>query len=432
MSPSRSLSSLFKLPSGTGFYASVTRLATGAALAQIITVAAGPFLSRIYGPANLGLYAAYLSVVTTAAGMSCLRYEQALMLPDDRSEANHLWTLVLGLAALSSSLAVPALLTARAMGWTGKLATLGPAIWLLPVALAVISLGLAAGVWANRNRAYSLLSVSRTAAAATAALTAIGIGLLVPSGPWLIFSHVLGQAVLSALLFLGIRKSQLPPVTGASSTELKRVASHYRQFPAYNFPMTAVDQITGALPVIVFTESFGLETAGLLSIAFQALRLPGAFIGNSVAQVFYESASRIRKDLSALRSLTLKTCGLLSLAIILPALVITLWGPPLFSFVFGSRFAPAGDLARLLIISTSVGFICSPISMLPTVIGRQGGHFLIALVAASLRALALWLGARSGSPSTTLAWFVAAETIGLLIFAAWVLHLIRPTHSSST
>ena len=49
----------------------------------------------------------------------------------------------------------------------------------------------------------------------------------------------------------------------------------------------------------------------------------------------------------------------------------------------------------------------------------------------SLRALALWLGARSGNPSTTLAWFVAAETVGLLIFAAWVLHLIRPSHSTS-
>jgi hypothetical protein len=39
MSPCRSLSSLLKLPSGTGFYASLTRLANGAALAEIITIA---------------------------------------------------------------------------------------------------------------------------------------------------------------------------------------------------------------------------------------------------------------------------------------------------------------------------------------------------------------------------------------------------------
>ena len=129
--------------------------------------------------------------------------------------------------------------------------------------------------------------------------------------------------------------------------------------------------------------------------------------------------------------MTLKTCAVLSALALIPVVVLFPLGPFLFGSVFGSSFAASGELARLLAVSTGLNLIVSPISMLPSIMGRQHQHFWFAILSAVFRILSLWIGVRLGSPATTVACFVAGECAGMIIFSVWVYWLIKIPRFSS-
>ena len=69
------------------FARNIGLLAGGTALAQLIRLAAEPFLTRIFSQSDFGIYSAYLALMSFAAVGVCLRYELAIFLPDDDDDA---------------------------------------------------------------------------------------------------------------------------------------------------------------------------------------------------------------------------------------------------------------------------------------------------------------------------------------------------------
>ncbi|HAV38196.1 MAG TPA: hypothetical protein DCX52_17920 [Massilia sp.] len=65
---------------------------------------------------------------------------------------------------------------------------------------------------------------------------------------------------------------------------------------------------------------------------------------------------------------TFKALVLLALA---PSLVLFLFSPQLFGWVFGAAWRPAGELARILAPLCFLGFIASPLSYVFFVAGKQ-------------------------------------------------------------
>src|SRR5258708_9075758 len=80
-------SSRFARLRSSAFVRNVGILSGGAALGHVFTLAAGPLLTRIYGPADfgaLGLFTSFLSVMTVAVA---LRYEVSIVSGRDEAEA---------------------------------------------------------------------------------------------------------------------------------------------------------------------------------------------------------------------------------------------------------------------------------------------------------------------------------------------------------
>ena len=78
--------------------ANVLKLIVGTALGQIITVLVSPVLTRIYTPDDFGLFAIYISIVSILGVVISLRFETAIMLPEDDDEAVDLVILSTGIA----------------------------------------------------------------------------------------------------------------------------------------------------------------------------------------------------------------------------------------------------------------------------------------------------------------------------------------------
>ena len=97
-------SSLRRLLPRNAFARGVSVLVGGTAGAQLLTVLAAPLLTRLYSPEDFGLLAVYASLLALIGVISSLRYELAIPLPEDDTEAANVAVLSLILVGISTLL----------------------------------------------------------------------------------------------------------------------------------------------------------------------------------------------------------------------------------------------------------------------------------------------------------------------------------------
>ena len=90
------------------FARSVSTLAGGSALAQLIALVSLPLMTRIFAPLDYGQYVIFMAYVGFISPIACARFEVAILLPKRESSAlalavGSLMT-VTGIAALALSL----------------------------------------------------------------------------------------------------------------------------------------------------------------------------------------------------------------------------------------------------------------------------------------------------------------------------------------
>ena len=75
------------------FSKNVLTLISGTTIAQGITIAISPILSRIYSPSDFGIFAAFSSVIAMISLIIGGRYEVAILLPKKDEDAANLFAL---------------------------------------------------------------------------------------------------------------------------------------------------------------------------------------------------------------------------------------------------------------------------------------------------------------------------------------------------
>jgi O-antigen/teichoic acid export membrane protein len=101
------------------------------------------------------------------------------------------------------------------------------------------------------------------------------------------------------------------------------------------------------------------------------LSMPTMFIIQAVGEVFKKRASmEFHTTGNCLRTFkrTFFTLALLSL---LPFLIIFLFGPALFGFVFGMQWVEAGTFTRIMVLMFFLRFTISPLTFVTYLRGRQ-------------------------------------------------------------
>ena len=154
-----------------GLLRSTLTLLAGGALAQVLPLLLGPWLTRIYSPTEFGQFSLVWTLSTNLAVIGCARYEFALPLERDDKQASLLMALCgrLLLTVTAVSVVIAWLLAA----WQDL-----PLFWLLPAAL------LAGGatqwliLWATRAQRFQLLASARVLQYGGGALLQLLLGLL--------------------------------------------------------------------------------------------------------------------------------------------------------------------------------------------------------------------------------------------------------------
>jgi O-antigen/teichoic acid export membrane protein len=353
------------------FLKNTTILSSGTAIAQAISIITAPVLTRIYFPQDYGILGIYMIFCALINTLSTMQYQNAIITAETDEAAQDVLQL-----CLLINICVAAIVAVLVFMFAHSIARIYGneqiARWLPFAPLSTFFLGINTilSAWAVRKKKFRLLSLNRVMTA-----------LLAP-----VFSIALGFMILGPVgLFVGLFISQVIPTIRMSyqifkvdqlkmhfrKENMRSVFFKFRNYPLFSLPSEFINDLSNQFPVMMLSQAGGVQLVGWYNLSVRMLGLPTTLISTSIADVFRQRASYDYFSIGTCRPIFIKVFKTLTLLSIAPLVVILLFGPALFSFVFGARWEEAGVIAQILSILYAFKFIASPLSYVTYISNRQ-------------------------------------------------------------
>jgi len=385
-------------------------LLVGGAMAQALPLLLVPLLTRLFSPAEFGLFHLFAAVAANLAVVACARFEFALPLAADEPEAQALRALCL--RVLAGTVALSALGT---VGWW----LAGAAAWVawLPAAVAAAGAVSLATMWATRAQHFQALAVARVLQYGGAALAQVAAGWAGAGVPGLIAAPIAAALLATAWL-------RLPLAWGSADlVDWRVLVRKYRDFPLLNTPHAFAGALQDTASVALIAATLGPAAAGFWGLGLRYLKAPATLVGSAVSQALYPKlAAGGGRATVAGRQAVRQLIGLLALGA--APLVLVLWtlGPWLFAGLFGEAWREAGSLAQALALYIGLHFMAAPLAVVTMAWQAQAWALKLALFGQVLFVGALVAGMAWGGLQGA-GWAVSVAMTGY--FGYYMLALAR-------
>lgn len=362
------------------FVSNVLTLMTGTTIAQAITIAIAPILTRIYKPEDFGIFALYMAIVSMIAIIATGRYELAIMVPEDDEDSINILALSIGIAFFISftTFVLIWLFNAQIIKIIG-IDKLSIWIYLIPISVLLTGIYQAFNYWSNRKRQYKRLAISRISQSTTAASVNIGMGFEGFGFSGLILGGFIGQGIATYVLGWQIWREDKEKKKLISKKKMNENMGKYKDFPIINSIHAFTDSLQSSGVVFLISAFFGDVILGLYSLTMRILNAPLGLIGSSVSQVFFQKASETYNNGGDLRLLLKKTTIRLGLIALPIFVVLVFFAPRIFVLVFGNNWREAGVYTQILSPWIFLNFLSSPVSQIPIIVDKQKYAFYIGL-----------------------------------------------------
>ncbi len=363
------------------FSKNVLTLITGSSIAQLIPFAAEPILSRIFTPAEFGIFEIYAAIVIMTGSVATARYEMAIILPRLENKAvNILGLSVFIVVAFSLFCLVVLLLTENYILGLINHIEFGKYLFYIPLGVFLVGINRSFLYWSLRQKYMKTISFSRITESAGKAGSSILFGFLRFSSFGLILGQIIGQAASAVILIYRFFATDRIKVRFFSLKNFARQAKEHAEFPKINLPLTISEMLQISGLIFVFALFVDTSTLGEISKAIRILLIPLTLIATSIAQVFYQKASQeFAKGIDISKSLKKIVSSLFLWS--LPGFILFLFiSPWLFGFVLGKEWTTAGEYARILSFWIFLKFIVSPVTIIPLIINKQRAYFILNLI----------------------------------------------------
>ncbi|MDG5766324.1 lipopolysaccharide biosynthesis protein [Balneolales bacterium ANBcel1] len=362
---------------GSGSSGSVLKnmsiLASGSGAAKVIGLATYPVITRIYSPADFGVMAVFTSAITILVPFATMRYSITLPLPKTDVMAMNIFVLgSLLIIALSLILSGMFVVAGEAVFGFFNMNEIASYWWLLIIGILGASFYELLSNWATRKKSFTPIAKTNIWQSSISAITKIGLGYagLKPMGLLIGVVAQRGSGVFSLMrYFLNDFKENIDKVT---PKRIIFIFKYYRDLPLYRLPSQFLLVFATKMPVLFFAFQYGAETTGQLGLSILFVGIPMGLIGTTTAKAYYAEIAMIgakqrEKILSVTKSIT-KRLFLLSL---IPTLILLLFSPFLFQFIFGAEWIQAGEFTSILAFYLFIQFITTPLVNIFTVYNMQ-------------------------------------------------------------
>lgn len=421
------------------FYRNIMGLFTGVFTARLIPALFALLMARLYAPADFGDFVLFLSIASLLSVVANGGYEGALLLSHQKEEQRQIFSL-----AIKTNLLINLSLLAGLLVWflvTASFPRLGFLMVMVPIhafffgaiqlmrntfisnqhfrRLAFLevfralasgilqslfyffpSVGLFLGVTLAQLLTFIVFlfylpenGEALTEDAASGGRKASSLrNLLLPGGPW----HGPGVRLL---------RKKSAPAAGTDqpgiahpwslriyTSQEKKLARRYANFPRYNVPSEFFNYLSHQLPVFMIKPFFGTSMLGLYSFSHRYLNIPVQLTSMSVGSVYIQKARALREQREELAALTF---GLFKKQVwlgMIPFTILAFWGKEIFTLLFGAEWGYSGELAALLAPWLFAVFTGSPLSTILIAREKQKTAMIFNILLLLTRAAVLLLG----------------------------------------
>lgn len=403
----------------------VLTLLAGTGLAQLVSLCAIPVLTRFYSPESFGMLGLFMGCVSVLGNVAALRYELAILLPQERRDAAAVFALCLPVVILMAA----ATLLGVAIGRYQLAAVLGqpqlaPLLWWLPVSVLAFGFFQTLNFWATRSFSFRQVGSMQVLRAVATAVIQLG-GAAMGAAAWFL---VAGQACAHAIAALEWMRrtwrhdaSILRPAFAPA--RMRAAAHRYRGFPLQGSPQVLVNSISQTLPLFLLGMLFSPQIAGFYVLAQRVLDAPSQLLSSSFRQALMPRYARAISSGSPLVPEFARTTRFLFLTGLPVLPLLYLFGADIFAFAFGPQWHTAGTFAAWLALALVFEVSTPPATSLLVALERQRLQLVFETLTLSARTVALVVGGLRQDPLFAIAAFalIGASVNALLIAVTYLL-----------
>jgi O-antigen/teichoic acid export membrane protein len=352
------------------FWKHVTTVLMGSVAAQITPLLMAPLITRICTPEDMGAFGVWFGLIAIASIAATLRLEAAMILDHGTEEQSTCFSVVGYFATLLALALTLCGSLARAfdvplvshMSWFG-LMSIGVGTWLTAYMQTTLA-------YAASCNAFAPAAKARVFAAATIAIAQAALLILGAGANALFAGQIIGLAagLLAATYLLSPPRPRLTALPIDAQWNYLR---KHKAFWCFALPAHLLNALCAQLPLLFISARHGVLSAGLFALTLRVLAAPVSLLAASILEVFKRQSVVEFQTVGNCTRCYLSTFRILALLGIGPALILLLFAPTLFAFVFGQSWRAAGDIARILAPLYFLNFIASPLSYVFSVTGKQ-------------------------------------------------------------
>ena len=354
------------------FSRNVLTLMTGTTIAQAIPIAISPILTRIYTPADFGVFALYMAIVSIVSIVATGRYELAIILPKKDEDA---FNIVMLSTLISLGMSFIAFLICfvfnEQISAYFKNSEVSSWLYLIPIAILFSGLYQSLNYWNNRKKNYKELALNRVTYSASSGLLNIGMGMLKFGSNGLIYSGLVARAFVIALFVKKTIQEDKEKFYKLNRIKMLAIAKRYKQFPKFDVLASLINVSSNQLIPIFFNLFFSASVAGYYYMTQRILALPITLISSSISDVFRQEASSEYKKYANAKMIYISTFKKLLFLSLVPFIVLYIYAIDIFVIVFGESWYIAGEYVQILLPMFFIKFISSPLSFMLYIVEKQ-------------------------------------------------------------
>jgi O-antigen/teichoic acid export membrane protein len=339
-------------------------LISGTAAAQVIPIILQPVLRRYFSAEIFGAYSVYLSLLGILIIISSFKYELAIILPRKDSEAANVLFLTIILSLLFNIallLAIiiwkPAILKFLNLG-----DKFGSYLYIVPLGTFLYSFYQAINYWLIRKKKFFPISLNKFVRRGFEGVSQL-IFRFAKVSYGLILGDIIGNlANIISGAYQGL-KSGLS-LRLLSPGKIKNVIFKYSEYPKFNVIPSLMSACSFLLPAILVNKYFSSEYAGFLDLSKMILSIPLALVATSLSSVLLQRTSEKYRERKSIKHDLVTVLVLVLLIALAEIIVISLFGPGLFKFVFGNGWEYSGEISKVLVWSYALNFFVASFSFI--------------------------------------------------------------------
>ena len=368
----------------------VSLIAGGTVFSQLIGVVFTLLVARLYSPKDYGTMNVFMSVIGILHIGAILTYEKSIPIVRHDDAAKTMVIDCLKILLVTSAIVFFVCLVLPVDCFAKlNIAVIYNYRFAIPVAMFLTGLYTIFTQWAYRRRNYSIIPQTQILQSLVGGLVKALGGLISPHVFWLISGTIVNEFCGVSSL---IRQAFRDKVFVCLSNDGVGVLKEQYRFPLYMLPNDIINAFAVSGPVLILAYLYDTTVCGYYGLMNTVINLPMNLVCMSISKVVYAEAAHLTSDNAiAIRDLCVKVTKYVAFGAILPLAILYVWGPELFSLVFGEKWHVSGEYAKLMIGYFWVYSIVLPIGRVMEVFSKQWIGLATNVIRAFLLVIAVYL-----------------------------------------